>query len=161
MTAKGKEINQKKFLAAYRVCGNISRAAKAAKIDRRQHYTWLDDDADYKTAFNIAHEDAIDMLEDEARRRAIEGTRRFKFHNGKPIRDPKTKKPYSELDYSDTLLIFLLKGARPDIYRDNSRVQFDGSISHAGKVNVYIPDNGRQDNPPAQGPAGEVPSDVG
>ena len=32
--------------------------------------------------------------------------------------DPRTKQPYLELDYSDTLLIFLLKGLRPQKYRE-------------------------------------------
>ncbi len=72
----------------------------------------------YREAFEEAQEMACDAFEYEARRRAIEGVKRFKFHNGKPIIDPETGQPYFEYEYSDTLLIFLLKGAMPEKYRE-------------------------------------------
>lgn len=38
--------------------------------------------------------------------------------------------PYIEHEYSDTLLIFLLKGARPEVYRERADVR------HSGKIDV-------------------------
>jgi hypothetical protein len=35
------ESRQERFLAAYRACGVISKAAEAAGIDRTTHYHWL------------------------------------------------------------------------------------------------------------------------
>ena len=57
---------------------------------------------------------AVDALEDEAVRRAYEGVERAVTVAGQReiIRE-----------YSDTLLIFLLKGARPERYRDNLRLE--------------------------------------
>ena len=108
--------------------GNITHAAKAADVTRRRHYTWLED-PEYRAAFEVAHEEAIDGLELEARRRAIQGVRRLKFDkDGKPLRDPDTGKPYEERIYSDALMIFLLKAARPGVYRD--RVEHTGSMTH-------------------------------
>jgi hypothetical protein len=77
------------FLAAYAQVGSVSGAARAAGVSRRSHSRWLED-ADYASAFETAKDEAADTLEDEARRRAFEG--------------------------SDVLLIFLLKGALPQKY---------------------------------------------
>ena len=117
----GKLGPQKKaFLAAYAETGNITRAAKAAKIHRNCHHNnWIKDPA-YAEAFAHAKGEASDSLEEEARRRAVKGLRKYKFHSqsGKPLLHPDTGEPYFEHDYSDTLLIFLLKGARPEVYRE-------------------------------------------
>src|ERR1700722_3578426 len=66
--------NQRAFLAAYSETCNVSRAAKAAKIDRATHYEWMKTNDPYKKAFEEAKEQAADALEDEAVRRAHEGT---------------------------------------------------------------------------------------
>ena len=92
------------MLAAIAKTGNISASARAAEIDRSTHYEWLHADPDYAAAVDQALEDAIDVLEAVARKRAIVG--------------------------SDVLLIFLLKGARPERYRERYQVE------HAGKVAV-------------------------
>jgi hypothetical protein len=114
------------LLAAYAELGNVRRAAAVAGIDRRTHTNWLKDDAVYAEAFADAKEDAVEALEEEARRRAFHGLRRVRFsHTGKPLIDPLTKQPYVEYDYSDTLLIFQLKALKPHVYRDR--------IEHTGK----------------------------
>ena len=106
-------IKKGAFLAAYAEAGNIARAAIAAGCTRAAHYKWLDE-ADYRKQFDDAQEEAADRLEEEARRRAVEGVRRLKFHSGEAVLDPETGKPYVEHEYSDALLIFLLKGLRPE-----------------------------------------------
>jgi hypothetical protein len=124
MGANGRQ--KKAFLAAYLETGNITRAAEAAKCHRNSHYNWLEDD-DYAAAFADAKEAAADGLEAEARRRAVEGLRKYKFHSqsGRPLLHPETGDPYFEHDYSDTLLIFLLKGAMPEKYADRHRMAGD------------------------------------
>lgn len=78
----------------------------------------------------MALEQAADNFEAEAKRRAIDGMVRFKFkRNGEPLLDPRTNQPYYELDYSDTLLIFMLKGMRPQKYRENHRLEHAGDQS--------------------------------
>ena len=106
------------FLAAFAECGTILGAVKAAGVARHTHYVWLKKDEQYKKAFRQACRAAGEMLEQEARRRAIEGVVQLKFHAGQPIIDPRTGQPYVELRYSDILLIFLLKGAMPKKYRE-------------------------------------------
>jgi hypothetical protein len=116
------------FLAAYAQCGNVSQSADAADIDRHTHYEWLASDAGYATAFAQAQERATEALERVARERATIGTVRKKFtQRGEPILDPETGKQYVEHEVSDTLLIFLLKGLRPDKYRENLHHTGDGT----------------------------------
>jgi hypothetical protein len=79
-----------------------------AGIDRGTHYHWLKD-PEYKAQFEAAQVQAADMLEDEAIRRAFHGVE-------KPITVAGKREIIRES--SDTLLIFLLKGARPQKYRD-------------------------------------------
>jgi hypothetical protein len=99
------------FLAAFAEAGTVKHAAEIAGVSPKHPYYWLQNDSKFAAAFEQAKEDAIQSLEWEARRRAIEGRSEPVFYKGK--RCAVIRKP------SDTLLIFLLKAARPEIYRDN------------------------------------------
>jgi hypothetical protein len=107
------------FLAAYRETGNIRLACDASQISRSTHYRWVDD-PDYAEEFEQAKADAVDVLEAEARRRAVTGILEpvgwYKGEAGGTVRR-----------YSDTLLIFLLKGAAPEKYRE--RVEVRGGLA--------------------------------
>ena len=122
---------QRRFLAAYRECGSIRRAAELAKVSRNTHHTVWIRDPGYAKAFDDATEEAVDRLEEEARRRAVEGVAKVKYHNGRPIINPDTGKPVVKHEYSDPLLMFLLKGARPAKYRDQHRqIDVRGQVEH-------------------------------
>lgn len=108
------------FLAAYAQCANITAAAEAADVPRQTHYDWLAD-PEYAAAFDQAHEAAADTLEKEARRRAEEGWDEPVFHDGAVVGHKRR--------YSDTLLIFLLKGIRPEKYRERASVNVDARVS--------------------------------
>ena len=117
MVEKTKVGKKKAFLAAYSETGNITRAAELSKCSRRQHYRWLADPA-YAKEFAEAEEQAADRLEQEARRRAVEGTQKPVFYKGEQcgiIRE-----------YSDILLIFLLKGIRPEKYKERFASEHTG-----------------------------------
>jgi hypothetical protein len=100
-------------------CGNITEAARVTKINRATHYTWMQDDADYAQTYQDAMEQAGDRLEQEARRRALHGVKEPVFYKGEVCG--------SVQKYSDVLLIFLLKGAKPEKYADRSKV--DANVS--------------------------------
>jgi len=110
-TARLKNARQSAFLKAYAKCGVITRAAVMAKTQRRAHYTWMEEDPDYPELFREAHEQAVDVLETEAVRRAVDGYEKPVWHDGVQVG--------TERKYSDTLLIFLMKGNKPEKYRDN------------------------------------------
>lgn len=117
------EVAQGAFLAAYAQTGNITAAAKAAGIARQSHYDWLAADPEYAKRFADAHEEAIERLEAEARRRASVGVEEPVYYKGKQIGAVRR--------YSDTLLIFLLKAARPSVYRDRVDVTHDDAARKA------------------------------
>ena len=103
---------KKKFLEAFASYGNVSAAAQAAGIRRREHYRWLEKDRKYAEEFADAELQAADALEMEARRRAQVGV-----WTGKTAVDVDSKVKRI-MEYSDTLLIFLLKGLKPEKYRE-------------------------------------------
>ena len=106
------------FLAAVAECGNITQAAKAVGCDRTTHYLWKRTDPTYEARYLAAIDEAVERLEQEARRRACDGVVRKIFSRGDPVIDPETGKQYEERVYSDVLLIFLLKALRPGVYRE-------------------------------------------
>lgn len=110
-----------RFLAALAETGNVTAAARAAGVNRDTFYQRRDADEDFARAAAQSLETATDALELEARRRAHDGCPRVKFHKGEPLAVPGPggePVPYVEHEYSDTLLIFLLKAHRPEKYRD-------------------------------------------
>ena len=112
---------QRAFLAAFRETGNVCLACEVAKVGRSSHYRWLAEDPAYREAFDQAKEDAADILEAEAFRRAVDGVE-------KPVGWYKGKPGGYVREYSDILLIFLLKALRPEKYRD--RLNLRGSFAH-------------------------------
>lgn len=144
----------REFLELLAGNGNVTVSAEACNLNRRELYRRRDEDEEFAAAWDAAMEEATDHLEAEARRRAVEGLVQKKFDkDGCPVIDPETGQQYFERAYSDTLLIFLLKGARPEKFRDRQQLEHTGPGGEAlpapAVVNVYIPHNGR-DVPPTQ-----------
>lgn len=103
-------VKKRAFLAAYAECGNVRMAAESANIDRKTHTNWLKDDDLYVEAFEAARNHAMDLLEQEAWRRARSGVDEPVFQMGELCGTVRK--------YSDTLLIFLMKGGRKEVYAD-------------------------------------------
>lgn len=110
-TKKRRPPWQAPFLDALRSSGNVRLAAKAVAISRKTVYATKARDIAFADDWEDALDEATDLLEEEAWRRAKDGVRRPVFQNGKRVGVVR--------EYSDTLLIFLLKGLRPEKYRDN------------------------------------------
>jgi transposase len=105
-----------RFLPEFAKHGTVTHAAQVVGVGRRTVYDWLARDAEFRAAFAEAEQQAIDSLEREAVRRALEGTDEPVYQGGKKVG--------SIRKYSDTLLIFLLKGNRPSKYRERVDVTF-------------------------------------
>ena len=110
------------FLAALAETANVLKSSELTKIARRMAYDWRAADPDFADAWERALDIGADALEDEAVRRAVEGVDEPVFYQGEAVGVVRK--------YSDTLLIFLLKGRRPEKYRDR--------LSHA----IGVPDGG-------------------
>lgn len=96
----------------------INHAAKAVGISRMAPYRLRDRNPRFAKKLTEAMEAGSDVMEDEVRRRAIEGTLKPVFHQGEVVGHIR--------EYSDTLLIFALKARRPQKYRENIKID----VSH-------------------------------
>ena len=134
-TGQYKKIRSPKkraFLAAVARTGNVTIAAEIAHIARSAHYQWLEADPVYAAAFEDAMEQAAQRLEAEARRRAEEGVEEPVFYKG--------KKCGVIRKYSDTLLIFLMKGAMPDKYKERTSTELTGAGGKDLRVEFVSPE---------------------
>ena len=116
------------FLDALRRTGIVKHAVEAAGIARRTAYDARDRDEAFAKAWDDIVEDATEEMEREAVRRAAEGTVKPVFQHGRKVGEIR--------EYSDTLLMFLLKARRPEVYRENSRVVHEGGA--LAQVNVSL-----------------------
>jgi len=101
---------QSAFLQTYTLTANIREAALAAGISRMTHYRWLKRDPTYRKRVDEAANNAFDLLEKEALRRAMVGINEPNYFQGKVVGYTKR--------YSDNLTMFLLKAARPEKFRE-------------------------------------------
>ena len=113
------------FRAALAETANVLKSSEIARIARRTAYDWKSADSEFADAWERALDIGTDALEDEAVRRAHDGIDEPVFYQGKACGVVRK--------YSDTLLIFLLKGRRPEKYRDRPTHAFgfpdDGPVT--------------------------------
>jgi hypothetical protein len=91
------------FLRTLAATGNVTASCAAAGIGRRTAYDRKDIDPEFAAAWQEALEAGTDELERVARDRALAG--------------------------SDTLMIFLLKARRPDVYRESMEQRHSGGLT--------------------------------
>lgn len=115
------QVWKKPFLEHLRRTGNITASAEAAGVFRSTAHNAKATDQSFSDAWDDALEEAADRLEEEARRRAAEGYLEPVFHQGAQC-GVKRK-------YSDTLLIFLLKGAKKEKYAERQEVDLKAEVS--------------------------------
>jgi hypothetical protein len=84
---------QRAFLTGLENTGSVTQASEAAKISRQTVYENKQNDPEFSRQWDEALEQSADALEEEARKRAFAG--------------------------SDVLLIFMLKGLRPQRWRES------------------------------------------
>jgi hypothetical protein len=89
----------KVFLDNIRETGTVRAAAEAAGVDRTTPYIKRKRDPAFAAAWAAAEEDAVDLLVEEGRRRALET--------------------------SDQLLMFFLRAHRPALYGTNVQIRID------------------------------------
>jgi hypothetical protein len=106
-TAKWRKI----FLAELAKTPNVLLACLKAGIGRSAAYAHRRKYPKFAERWDDAIDDGVDCMIDEAMRRAVKGTKRGVWHQGKRVG--------VEREYSDTLLIFLLKAHRPEMFRDH------------------------------------------
>jgi hypothetical protein len=108
------------FLRALEETASVRRACSKAKVPRRTVYDWREKDEEFEADFQKSRIIAADNLEDEAHRRGYEGYLKPVYQGGKKVGTIR--------EYSDTLLILLMKGNLPEKYKD----RFAGEMSGPG-----------------------------
>ena len=106
------------FLRVLARRGNVTDACEAADIERSTAYRRKDDYPEFKALWEEAEKKAADFLESTAWKRATEGTEKPVWYKGEQVG--------TELEYSDTLLIFLLKGNKPEKFKERTDITTDG-----------------------------------
>lgn len=102
------------FLSILAKTGRVAEASRAVGYtDTATLQAFRRDDDDFAEAWDHALEAAAHVLEEEAIRRATEGVLEPVYYKGK-VAGYKT-------NYSDPLLMFILRGLKPGTYRENQR----------------------------------------
>jgi hypothetical protein len=135
------EEGRRRFLDRLAETGNVSAAARHAGLGRSTLYAWRKQDQDFADAWNDAVIEAIDALEQEARRRAVEGVEQPLLYGGKFVRH-EDGSIATIRQYSDRLLEFLLKALRPDWFKA-------GGAGRGGTRQVEDLEERTDDNKPA------------
>jgi hypothetical protein len=102
---------QERFLKALADTGSVTTAVAVAGTSRTRVYELRKKDTGFAAAWDEAEDIATDRLEDEARRRAIEGIAEPLVSAGKLVRGDDGQ-PITVRRYSDNLLLALLKARR-------------------------------------------------
>jgi hypothetical protein len=129
----------KRFLESLDIAkGNVSNACQSARIARVTAYEWRKDDEQFRADWDGVVDRHMDALENEIYRRAYDGCNKPVFYQGEQCGEV--------TEYSDTLAMFILKGHRPEKYRENVRQEIGGP--NGGPIRteasiIVIPDNGR------------------
>ena len=114
------------FLDTLRGTGNVRLAASNAGVARQVAYRARDSSPTFRDAWDEALEEARELLEAEARRRAAVGVEEPVYYKGQVVGMIRK--------YSDNLLMFLLKAHWPDKFRENVSIDQRVSGSDGGPV---------------------------
>ena len=115
------------FLDALAQTGNVRQAAKAVGFSANRFYVHRRQDPTFAQAWEETMEQAMDtVLEPEAIRRTVEGVEKPVYHQGRQVGTVR--------EYSDTLLIFLLKGWKSERYTERREVFHRGAVELLRKL---------------------------
>lgn len=98
------------FLAALSETANVTHSCEVTGIARASAYEWREADEGFKAKWDAALVLGTDALEDEAIRRAKVGTLKPVFYQGEECGTIR--------EYSDTLMIVMLKSRRPEKFKE-------------------------------------------
>jgi hypothetical protein len=115
------------FLRAFAVRGVVTEGLRAAGVSRSAVEHWRETSEWFEELYLTAIEEAADRIEAEAFRRAVDGYDEPVIYQGMmtTVLDEASGEPraLTVRKYSDALLQTLLRGARPEKYRESHRVE--------------------------------------
>lgn len=117
---------QEAFLLALQETGVVKAACEKVDLSYHTYITWWKRDETFKEQVAEAVEISTQHMEAEAHRRAVRGVKKPVFYRGEEV---------GQIDeYSDGLLMFLLRSRRPDVYGD--KVKISGNMNHEGEIRI-------------------------
>lgn len=119
--ARNERWSREGFLVAFEATLMVSTACQLVGIHRSTVYAERDRNDAFAKAWAEVEENVIERLEAEAYRRAVDGVTRPLVSAGKHVTDV--------TEYSDSLLMFLLKARKPHMYRERVDVKHSGGQS--------------------------------
>ncbi len=108
------------FLQNLALTCHVGHSCEHVGMSRHTLYKWREEDPQFYADWKKALAQGAEVLEDEAIRRGQFGHEVEVYHGGKVVG--------VERRYSDTLLIFMLKGAMPDKYSDRLKQDITGKM---------------------------------
>lgn len=111
-------VKKSQFLDAFVENGRIDLATKHIGVAYRDPYYWAKTDAEFAKSWADAKLIVAQRLEDAAYRRSVRGVSKPVFQRGMLVG--------SVREYSDALTMFLLRGLKPEVYRDRMSVEASG-----------------------------------
>lgn len=100
----------------------VTHAIRAAQISRDTAYRHRREDEAFAARWDDAYEEGTDVIEQEALRRAVQGSTKVFYDKDGGIRG-------EEQVYSDRLMELMLKARRPHKFRDRVDVRHSGQIA--------------------------------
>lgn len=122
-----------KFLAAVLEGMHVRDASHEAGVDVSQPYRRRLSDQEFALAWKEARTIGLEAFEEEAGRRAYHGTLKPVFYRG--------RRCGSLREYSDTLLMFLLRAQKPATYRETQKHEHSGT--DGGPLSITLVEFGR------------------
>jgi len=114
------------FLGAVAGCGNITQACEELRLNRGTIYQMRQEDEAFRVALNEALTTGYDAWEDAAAKRAFVGYEKPVFQQGMQVGEV--------LEFSDTLAALLLKGSKPEKYKERS----SSEVTVSGRLSVQL-----------------------
>lgn len=114
------------FLGAVAGCGNITQACDELRINRGSIYQMRQENEEFRVALNEALTTGYDAWEDAAAKRAFVGYEKPVFQQGIQVGEI--------VEYSDTLAALLLKGSKPEKYKERS----SSEVTVSGRLSVQL-----------------------
>jgi hypothetical protein len=112
-------VAKKLFLETFMRTAHVGKACTLIGIIPRNIYNWKQQDPEFEKAYAEAKQVALGLLEDEATRRALHGVEKPVYQGGKLAG--------FVTEYSDTLMIVLLKANAPEKYRERWTGELTGA----------------------------------
>lgn len=111
-------VNQRKFLSHFVDTGRIGESARRTGISQVSYYNWLKTKPAFKQVMINIQPLVADMIEDEVKRRALEGVEEDIYHQGIIVGQ--------KVNYSDSLITTLIKAHMPEKYRERTSTELTG-----------------------------------